>query len=533
MKNCFVVFFLLFVAFFLLTSVTAGAQKVLPLYDGRPPGNKTDENKEEFSRPENGRPTVRNVTIPTLSYYAPVHGDAGRGAVIICPGGGYLNLSIEDGGYDIAREFAGAGVSAFVLKYRTWVAGAFDNYRDIPLQDLNRAMEMIHAHAVEWNIETANIGLMGLSAGGHLVAMGSIPGKLLHRPAYTMLIYPVISFRDSLTSPRSKTRKTLVGDDVANADKLAFSPEVQISKNTPPAFVVQAEDDSTSLVGNSLSYYQGLVAHRVPGRLLIYEKGGHGFALHNKAEGEDWMPAAIKWLNLNGFRKGGIPAAAGAGAAPAGVGTSGAGAAVTGSKVEAAPPFWNEIAAFKEMDRTNPPPVAPILLVGSSSFRKWTDVNDYFPGYPIVNRGFGGSTLVDVIRYAYDIILPYKPKQVVIYCGENDLAGSDGVSASEVVSRVKTLFAIIRQNLPAATIDFVSIKPSPVRATIQGKVIEANKAIRLFLQSQSNARFINVYTAMLDAKGNMRNELFLEDNLHMRPNGYAIWKKIMLPYLKK
>ena len=286
-----------------LIAMVANAQKVLLLYEGRPPGNKTDDNKEELVRPEKGRPVVKNVTLPTLTLFKPLHADAGRGAVIICPGGGYLNLSIEDGGYDIAKEFADAGITAFVLKYRTWVDGAYDHFRDIPLQDLGRAMELLCSNAAQWNIDTANIGLMGLSAGGHLAAMGSIPGKLNQRPAYTMLIYPVISFMDSLTSPRSKSRKTLIGDNPSVAEKIAHSPELHIDKNTPPAFVVQAEDDSTSLVGNSLAYYEGLVAHGVPGRLLIYEKGGHGFALHNKAEGEDWMPAAIKWLTLNGFRK--------------------------------------------------------------------------------------------------------------------------------------------------------------------------------------------------------------------------------------
>lgn len=288
---------------FLLMTVAAGAQQVLPLYEGRPPGNRTDENKEELVRPEKGRPVVKNVTIPTLTLFKPVHADAGRGAVIICPGGGYLNLSIEDGGYDIAKELAAAGVTAFVLKYRTWVEGAYEHYRDIPLHDLDRAMKLISSNAAQWNIDPANIGLMGLSAGGHLAAMGSIPGKLKQGPAYTILIYPVISFRDSLTSPRSKTRATLLGNNPSAEEKIAFSPELHISSNTPRAFVVQAEDDSTSLVGNSLSYYEGLVAHQIPGRLLIYEKGGHGFALHNKAEGEDWMPEAIKWLNLNGFRK--------------------------------------------------------------------------------------------------------------------------------------------------------------------------------------------------------------------------------------
>src|SRR5436305_12035324 len=91
------------------------------------------------------------------------------------------------------------------------------------------------------------------------------------------------------------------------------------------------------------------------------------------------------------------------------------------TKAQNAPAFWPDIASFKKQDAEKPPLQHAILFVGSSSFTKWTDVNGYFPGYEIINRGFGGSTLLDVIRYAYDVILPYHPKQVVIYCGENDL----------------------------------------------------------------------------------------------------------------
>lgn len=195
------------------------------------------------------------------------------------------------------------------------------------------------------------------------------------------------------------------------------------------------------------------------------------------------------------------------------------------------PAFWRDIQAFKKQDSSSVKIAHPILFVGSSSFTNWKDVQAYFPGYPILNRGFGGSTLPDVIRYAYDIILPYQPKQVVIYCGENDLASADSVSVDEVVRRAITLFQIIRTNLPAANICYVSMKPSPVRATIQTKVRAANAKIKKFYRAQKNAAFIDIYPAMLDATGAMREELYLEDRLHMKPEGYAIWKSIMLPYL--
>ena len=200
---------------------------------------------------------------------------------------------------------------------------------------------------------------------------------------------------------------------------------------------------------------------------------------------------------------------------------------------QSAPGFWSDIVSFKKDDSIKKPALYSILFIGSSSFTKWQDVNDYFPEYTIINRGFGGSTLVDVIRYAYDIILPYEPKQVLIYCGENDLASQENISPEEVLHRVKTLFNIIRTNLPDATIDYVSIKPSPVRASIQDRVKIANKEIRAFLKTQKNAGYIDIYDAMLDSNGNMREELYLSDRLHMKPEGYAIWKKAIAPYLIK
>ncbi|GAB4091141.1 SGNH/GDSL hydrolase family protein [Flaviaesturariibacter terrae] len=198
---------------------------------------------------------------------------------------------------------------------------------------------------------------------------------------------------------------------------------------------------------------------------------------------------------------------------------------------QTAPAFWSDILAFKKADSATPPPAQPILLIGSSSFTRWTDVQAAFPGFPILNRAFGGSTLPDVSRYFYDVVAPYNPKQVLIYCGENDLASKDSITAGEALLRVKTLFAQLRAYLPGARISYVSIKPSPVRASIQPKVQAANKAIRKFIRRQKNADFIDVYGAMLDAGGHMREELYVGDRLHMKPEGYAIWQRIIAPYL--
>lgn len=202
-------------------------------------------------------------------------------------------------------------------------------------------------------------------------------------------------------------------------------------------------------------------------------------------------------------------------------------------QLHAQPPYWNDITAFKKLDAAQAPPQNAILFVGSSSFTKWKDVADYFPGYTIINRGFGGSTLVDVIRYTYDVILPYKPKEIVIYCGENDLAESDAVNANDVVTHFKTLFGMIRQNLPNVPVYFVSLKPSPSRKKLLPKMEEANKEIKAFLQKEKKAGFIDVYHAMLDKTGEPQADLFVEDNLHMNAKGYTLWKNIILPYLIK
>jgi lysophospholipase L1-like esterase len=196
-------------------------------------------------------------------------------------------------------------------------------------------------------------------------------------------------------------------------------------------------------------------------------------------------------------------------------------------------PFWNDIQAFKKQDSIKAPSHHAILFVGSSSFTNWKDVQNYFPGYTIINRGFGGSSLPDVIRYADDIIFPYDPKQIVIYCGENDLAASDTVTGEMVFQRFITLFNLIRKKLPNVPVVFISLKPSPSRWQLRNKMIKANTGIKNFLKKKPKTAFVDVYHKMLDPDGKPIKDIFLEDNLHMNKKGYAIWQKAIEPYLKK
>jgi lysophospholipase L1-like esterase len=196
-------------------------------------------------------------------------------------------------------------------------------------------------------------------------------------------------------------------------------------------------------------------------------------------------------------------------------------------------PFWNDIQLFKKQDSAHFPGTGKILFVGSSSFTNWSDVQNYFPSYPVINRGFGGSTLPDQIRYVKDIVFPYKPGQIIIYCGENDLASADTVTAKMVYDRFRQLFSLIRNKFPNVSIVYVSMKPSPSRQLLLGKMREGNTLIRNFLKTKKQTGFVDVYKDMIDDEGKPVAELFLEDNLHMNKRGYAIWQKAIAPYLKK
>lgn len=196
------------------------------------------------------------------------------------------------------------------------------------------------------------------------------------------------------------------------------------------------------------------------------------------------------------------------------------------------PAFWKDIENFKTLNKENPPPKNAILFVGSSSFTMWKDVGDYFPDKTIINRGFGGSSLFDLNFYSDELLKPYQPKQIVIYCGENDFAGNEKLKPRQVFNRYKHFYAEIRKYYPTIPVDYVSIKLSPSREHLWPKFVATNALIKKFMDKEPNAEYIDITKAMNDSSGKIRKDLFLEDMLHMKPEGYQLWKKEMEPYLK-
>ena len=196
-------------------------------------------------------------------------------------------------------------------------------------------------------------------------------------------------------------------------------------------------------------------------------------------------------------------------------------------------PFINEIKAFRRADSITAPPKNAILLIGSSSFTNWKDVAKYFPDQTIINRGFGGSSLPHMIMYVEDVIFKYNPKQILIYCGENDLTGGPTITADTIFERLKNLHQLIRSKYKKVPIAYISMKPSPSREKYLETMQKGNALIKSFMEQQKRSSYIDVYSSMLDANGKVLTHIFLSDKLHMNAEGYKIWQGVIAPYLVK
>lgn len=195
-------------------------------------------------------------------------------------------------------------------------------------------------------------------------------------------------------------------------------------------------------------------------------------------------------------------------------------------------PFEKEVKAFETLDSAQAPPPHPILFIGSSSFTFWSHLKESFPGYAVLNRAFGGSTLEDQIYHFNKIVPKYHAKQIVIYCGENDLAYNDTLSVKTMANRFKKLFTMIRESDKNVFVTYVSMKPSPSRKKLFAKYEQGNKLIEQFLKQQKRTSFVDVYHLMMQ-NGKPIKEIFVQDSLHMNRKGYDLWTKKLKAYLKR
>jgi len=292
-----------------MCTANLNAQEIVKLYPGVIPGSKPApaDFKETAPVGDDGIIRISKVSEPTLTVFLPSKEKATGAAVIICPGGGYGILAINHEGYNVAKRFNDIGVAAFVLKYRLPNDAIMVDKSFGPLLDAEQAIYLVRGQAKKWNVDPAKIGIMGFSAGGHLASTLTVhyndvkienKEKLSLRPDFSILIYPVISF---IESPHTGSANNLAGANATQAQKEYFSNEKHVTPQTPPTFLVHANDDNGVPVQNSIIFNQALVANKVKAEMHLYQGGGHGFGLNNKTTSDDWFERLTNWMKSNKF----------------------------------------------------------------------------------------------------------------------------------------------------------------------------------------------------------------------------------------
>lgn len=280
--------------------------QVIDLYSTIPNAKPCTE-KETYTK-NSGIGIVAHVTHPTLQVFLPQVPNKTASSIIICPGGGYSVLAIDHEGIEVAKALNAMGIAAFVLKYRIPDSSCMEHKENVPLMDAQQAIKIVRENAAKWKINPAKIGVMGFSAGGHLASSIAThfndqvinnPNHTSLRPDFAVLIYPVISFKNTITHKGSK--ENLIGKNPLPALVNRFSNEEHVTSETPPSFMVHAADDDAVPVANSMTFAEALVKNKVRTEVHIYQNGGHGFGMHNKTTKDAWMERLRNWLSMNDF----------------------------------------------------------------------------------------------------------------------------------------------------------------------------------------------------------------------------------------
>lgn len=271
-----------------------------PLYSDTIPYSMHSADNEYM---ENGV-AVLKVSRPTLTAYLPAARSKPTAAIIICPGGGYGSLMMTYEGHDVARELSKKGIAAFVLKYRLPDSEIMQHRSTGPLQDLFQAIKIVRSRHVEYNIDSAKIGVMGFSAGGHLAAsagildnLTTIPDSIQTKPDFMLLIYPVVTM--DTTSGHKGSTFNLLGKNPSAEEIKKFSLEQQVNKNTPPAFIAVAADDD--LLSNSMMLFSAMKKNKISCELHVYSDGGHGFLKYPAYA--QWSQLFIDWMKHHGITR--------------------------------------------------------------------------------------------------------------------------------------------------------------------------------------------------------------------------------------
>jgi acetyl esterase/lipase len=283
-------------------------QQQLKLYPNDPPGEPTWEKEGPVPEMQVGPGTrVRFVHEPILDVYHAKGENRTGAAVVICPGGGYGMLAYDHEGHEIARWLNDNGITGVILRYRMYP------YRHpVPMMDVQRAMQTVRASADKWGLDSDRIGVLGFSAGGHLASTATTHHKpadkdsedpierVTSRPDFAVLIYPVVTMREWT---HGGSKRNLLGKEPSDKLVALMSNEERVDKNTPPTFLVHSKDDKAVPIKNSEAFLAALKKHDVPGELMVFETGGHGYGLGRGRNDPDtthetdaWPKRCIQWF---------------------------------------------------------------------------------------------------------------------------------------------------------------------------------------------------------------------------------------------
>lgn len=511
----------------LLISRIAFAQQELPLYKGEIPNSlkaavPIDTSTTYYGTGDNKIEILHGVVRPTLTVFLPDPAKATGSAVIICPGGGYGILAMSHEGRDVAKRLNEEGIAAFVLKYRLPRKETMKDKSIGPLQDAQRALQMVRENAKQWNVNPNKIGIMGSSAGGHLASTAGThfqksyidnPNNTSLRPDFMILNYPVISFSDSLTHGGSRINligtKEFSADDhrynripknakelgLSAADITNFSNELQVTSKTPPTFITAPLTDKVVPVGNTFAFVAALQQNKIPVETFIYEKGEHGFGMNNPAAKEQWIDACLRWIN-NNFDK---------------------------------PPMdWANLKRFQEDNKKVGLPKTNenrVVFMGNSITEGWSNSDkSFWEGKPYINRGISGQTTPQmVLRFQQDVI-DLKPRVVVILAGINDIAGNTGpMTLEQTRDNIINMAQLAKAN--GIKVVLSSIIPAydfPWRPGMEPaeKVVALNKMLKAYCD-KNKIVYLDYHTAMKDDRNGLKNELGY-DGVHPNLEGYKV-----------
>ena len=501
--------------------VSAFAQRVIPLYDGKAPGSENWNWKESelFSEVWQTQ-VVYNVATPTLTAYLPPAAAANGTAVVICPGGAFHALSINSEGVDVAKWLNTKGVAAFVLKYRLVKSetsdpvtelsekmskpGKFDadNEKLIPLAiaDGLEAIKYVRKHASEFAVNPERIGIIGFSAGGTVTAGVTYEGKGDSRADF---VAPVYAYMTPL------------------ADKT-------VPLDAPPMFIVAATDDQLGLAPHSVALYNKWMEAKKPVELHMFAQGGHGFGMRKQNLPSDtWIERFGEWLEAQGLFLPSDPNHPLRKFTPQ---------QIAQRKKEAEERFrndWANLNRFRDENSKIGPPKAGenrVVFMGNSITEGWKNKDpEFFASKPYINRGIGGQTTPQMlIRFNQDVI-DLKPKVVVILAGINDIAQNTGPTTLEaIMDNISSMALLAKSN--GIKVVLSSVLPAfdfPWRPGLAPaeKVIDLNKMIRSFADAHGMV-YLDYFSAVVDERKGMKKQ-FASDEVHPTVEGYKVMKPLV------